>query len=310
MKRWIDLLSDHLLPTTTISMAFQGTFLLFLVLTFSTLFLDAFLPDPAAARRRQNFLRQQQQQQQQHLIKHCERDTFVWSSSSHQLASSNDQNDENGDNSVIPKQQQPSLLTHADILWKVRPAQDTTSLWQRLWLRLAANLIRLDCIVFRKEPPTVLCPKGGQAVLEAHCYDDGNHHHRLVKVGRFGFTTERGPSAPAIQESVRDLYGIDATVGVGAIIYMFVEPSHRQRHVGALALEVISLIQALQGCDVTVLVVDDDGSGKLVEWYAQNGYALAPKLQDLLGSPNGKHGVTMIAPTRNILPKNCHIQWW
>ena len=91
---------------------------------------------------------------------------------------------------------------------------------------------------------------------------------------------------------------------------MYVEPEYRGRNTGGLALEVISLIHAIQACDFTVLVADDNGSKKLVEWYEKNDYTVAPKLQDCLGSPNEIHGVTMISPTKRILPPNCSIQWW
>jgi hypothetical protein len=203
---------------------------------------------------------------------------------------------------------------HADILWKVRPPPDT-SLWKKLWLRFTASLIRLDCLIFSKDPPVVLCPKGGQALLEAYCYssdsESNNHPPTKVQVGRFLFTTARGPSPQPIQETVQDLYGkTEVTVDVGAIICMLVDPYYRKRNIGALALEVISLIQAIQGIDFTMLVVDDNGSGKLVEWYLQQGYSKAPKLQDLLGSPNAEHGITMIAPTNLRLLPDCQIQWW
>jgi hypothetical protein len=59
-----------------------------------------------------------------------------------------------------------------------------------------------------------------------------------------------------------------------------------------------------------MLVSDDNGSGKLVDWYEQNGYSKAPKLQEMLGSPDGIHGVSMIAPTNQILPYDCKIKWW
>lgn len=59
-----------------------------------------------------------------------------------------------------------------------------------------------------------------------------------------------------------------------------------------------------------MLVVDDNGSGKLIEWYEQNGYQQAPKLQTMLGSPNAIHGVTMMAPTNRELPENFTIKWW
>ena len=99
-------------------------------------------------------------------------------------------------------------------------------------------------------------------------------------------------------------------VGVGAIIYMFVEEPYRKRDVGGLVLDVISLIHSIQGCDFSVLVADDDGSGKLVKWYEAHGFTKAPKLQECFGSPDGAHGLAMISPTRRILPDGCCIKWW
>jgi GNAT superfamily N-acetyltransferase len=98
--------------------------------------------------------------------------------------------------------------------------------------------------------------------------------------------------------------------GTAAIIYMFVEESFRSRNVGTLALDVILTIHSLQGCDFTLLVADDNGSGKLVKWYEQHGFSQAPLLQDMLGSPGGKYGITMIAPTRNEVDPLCRIEWW
>lgn len=200
-------------------------------------------------------------------------------------------------------------LGHADIVWKVRPPPQVSRL-RRLWLRLAANLIRLDSMVKKEEPPLVLCPRGGEAVLEAHYRP--NLSSKYEKIARFGITTERGPPIPQIRETVHDVYGVnrELMVGVGAIVYMFVEEPYRKKDVGALALDVISLIHAIQGCDFTVLVADDNGSGKLVHWYEQHGFTKAPKLQEIFGSPNGIHGLTMIAPTRQILPEGCFIKWW
>jgi len=199
-------------------------------------------------------------------------------------------------------------LTHKDIVWKLRPPAGTSFL-KRLWLRLAATMIRFDCFLFRKKTPTVLCPKGGQALLEAHIR---NSQNKLVKVGRFGFTTERGKPAQQIQDTAHDIYNIPNNIilGVAAIIYMFVEPKYRKRDIGKLALEVIGCIHSIQGCDFTVLVVDDDGSGKLVDWYTKNMFTKAPKLQHLMGSPNEIHGVTMIAPTNSRIQKDCRIRWW
>lgn len=93
---------------------------------------------------------------------------------------------------------------------------------------------------------------------------------------------------------------------------MFVEPEYRSRDVGALALEVISAIQSVQAVDFTVLVADDNGSGGLVRWYEEHGYSKAPLMQNILGSPEGVNGVSMIAPVK-IEPgffDQCKIKWW
>jgi len=91
---------------------------------------------------------------------------------------------------------------------------------------------------------------------------------------------------------------------------MCIEPQFRNRQVGALALDVISTIHSIQGCDFTILVADDDGSGNLIRWYEEHGFSRAPLLQELLGSPNGEYGVTMIAPTNNEIDVACRIKWW
>ena len=134
------------------------------------------------------------------------------------------------------------------------------------------------------------------------------------KIARFGITTHRGPPAPQMRTTMKQVYNIttDIDPGVAAIIYMYVEPEYRSAGLGELALEVISSIHACQRCDFTILVADDDGSGKLVEWYLAHGFEKAPLLQDLMGSPGGKFGTTMIRPT-SISPDfydDCHLQWW
>lgn len=204
------------------------------------------------------------------------------------------------------KAQTNGKYTHEDIVWKLRPAHGT-SLWKRITLRFASNVLRIESKIKGVDPPFCLCPKGGQAVLEAHI------PKKRGKIGKFGISTLRGPPAPEIDTSVEELFGIDlngANVASAALIYMFVEPEYRKKGVGELALEVVSTIHALQGCDVTLLVADDDGSGKLMEWYEQHGFKQAPKLQDLLGSPNGKYGVTMIAGASQLISPACKLKWW
>ena len=207
---------------------------------------------------------------------------------------------------------QTTPLTHADILWKIRPPPEATKR-QRLKWKVTANLLRWECILRRRPVPTVLCPNNFPSiVLEAHL------KRPKQKIGRNGITCQRGPSAPPIAETVEQLYGISAslaqTIGIAAVIYMVVEPEFRGRNVGSLALEVIALIHAKVNADFTILVCDDKSSREvrtLVKWYEGNGYKRAPLLQNMMGSPNEQFGVSMIAPTDGRgVPDGCTIQWW
>ena len=138
---------------------------------------------------------------------------------------------------------------------------------------------------------------------------------RKKKIARFGITTSRGPPCKEIDETIEDVYDMKVSpgsAGTAAIIYMFVEPEYRKNGIGELALEAIAAIQCVQNCDFTVLVADDNGSGKLIKWYEENGYSKAPKLQAIFGSPNQEYGVTMIRPTqvRADIFSKCKIKWW
>jgi len=198
------------------------------------------------------------------------------------------------------------VWTHSDIEWRLRPPPEMRRL-EKIKLKAASKAIHAELVMKGEPIPPILCPKGGRAELEG--FKNGK------KIAKFGFTTNRGPSAPPIDETVLELYGVDqqfGSPGIGAIIYMFVEPEFRGFGIGSLALEAIAAIQTVQGCDFTVLVADDDGSGKLIKWYEDAEYKIAPKLQDVLGSSDGEFGVTMIRPTsvRADIFARCQIKWW
>lgn len=200
----------------------------------------------------------------------------------------------------------PTQWTHEDIKWVLSPPPDIP-FFEKVKVKAAASAIRAELLLKDQPVPPILCPKGGKAELEG--FKNGK------KIAKFGFTTSRGPSAPPIDETIEDLYGVSSSIfgkGIGAIIYMFVEPEYRGLGIGSLALEAIAAIQTVQNCDYTVLVADDDGTGKLVKWYEDSGYKQAPKLQDSFGSSGGEFGLTMIRPTsvRSDIFARCQIKWW
>lgn len=98
----------------------------------------------------------------------------------------------NNNNDGVDILQASTTFKHADVEWKIqpwfRPEPESSSsekkekkildklkrVWvsskflrKKLMLKAAANIIRLDCFLKKRTAPKVLCPKGGQAVLEA-----------------------------------------------------------------------------------------------------------------------------------------------
>lgn len=205
---------------------------------------------------------------------------------------------------AVAAEASPSRLSHSDITWKIHP-EESASFLRKLQWSVAGKLLRLQCRLQDLQPPRLLFPISGQAVVFAY--------HGRKKIGRFGIVTEAGPIAPQLIDTVKSVYNIPDCVlaRASAVIYMFVEPEYRGRSVGALALETIGYLHAARGCDYTLLVANDKSDHQsLVQWYESHGYARAPALQEVLGSPGGIYGTTMIAPTRQYVPDGCVIQWW
>lgn len=204
---------------------------------------------------------------------------------------------------LAPTDRKPDLR-HSDIVWKIRPSENTSKLDKMKWIA-SANLLRLNYQRKNEKVPFIILPPGEQMLLEA--WYEGE------KIGRFGITCQKGPSFPPIEETIREIYDVATAGGIGiaAVIYMFIEPEFRGRSIGKLALDIIAYIHASIGADFTVLVADDKSENEtLVNWYEHRGYSRAPKLQDFMGSPGGNFGITMIGPTRAEAPASCQIEWW
>ena len=65
-------------------------------------------------------------------------------------------------------------FSHSDVEWKLRPPEDSSRL-QRLKFKLGANILRLDSKLRGSELPSVLCPRGGRALLEAYYKGEKSH---------------------------------------------------------------------------------------------------------------------------------------
>lgn len=63
--------------------------------------------------------------------------------------------------------QHASNFAHSDIEWRLRPPEGT-SRFNRLKVKLGAQILRLDCKLKGERLPSVLCPRGGRALLEAY----------------------------------------------------------------------------------------------------------------------------------------------
>jgi len=227
----------------------------------------------------------------------------------------------------------PPVLQHSDISWRIRPfyGQDSTrSIKNRFTHKVATSAIRFECKITGQNKPTILFPAGGRTVIEAYVSEPGPLGTKKMLAGRFGMTTTRNPPNPLIEGAVQKYLNptvSNVSAAAGAIIYMYVFPAYRSRGLGALAVDVIAALQSYIGNDAIVLVADDDGSGKLVKWYESLSFQVAEELQDLLGSPDGKYGTAMIAPTyvpetnemiegdsisstNPFLGGVCNIRWW
>jgi GNAT superfamily N-acetyltransferase len=251
------------------------------------------------------------------------RNNVLYSSSQAQQNAEASVEVEEGSNNLSSKSKERRTvpqLTHGDIIWKLGLSEDASK-FDKVKQKVAAKLLRLSFMASKnKDVPRLLCPSSGSAFLEAKLRDSSNG--KLKQVGRFGITTQRGPPCREMDESVVDLFGYNMPgAGTAAVIYMFVDPQYRHQGIGSLALEVIAAIHAAQGISFTVLVADDDGSNKLVEWYEssqpiERQFRRAPKLQNLMGSPGGKFGVTMMAPSSSSVENDkelldrIQIKWW
>jgi GNAT superfamily N-acetyltransferase len=251
-----------------------------------------------------------------------------------------------GPHDTVPQQLSlpSSLLTHDDICWKLRPPADTPPVQKFRVAAYAASQYMVEqwTALFgdrRRQQQEdrqrkIVFPDTPVVVLEA--WD--RRQRPQQQIGRFGITVRPGPSTPELVAALsrvvttkkqsssmvddNDHNHHNVVTAAAAIIYMYIEPSYRSQGIGALALQVIRYLHGnVLGCDCTILVADDKSPPperqKLVQWYERHGFYKASELQDMMGSPNERYGVAMIAPLTNTpisSPTSSSppftIQWW
>ncbi|KAL7562017.1 hypothetical protein ACA910_011065 [Epithemia clementina (nom. ined.)] len=190
------------------------------------------------------------------------------------------------DESVFETNPERPRFSHADIQWILRPSRAATPDESK---RFESSPL----VPFLEFP---MPEDTGKVVLESWI-ESGDGNAEIKKVGRFGITAMPGFLHPAIIEAIKTLLdeNLSPPLYTAAIIYMVVEEKYRNRGIGELALEAIAYIHAQVGCGYTLLVSDDDGSGKLVAWYENHGFVQAPLLNAMTRVTSNQ--VTMIGPT-------------
>lgn len=139
------------------------------------------------------------------------------------------------------------------------------------------------------------------------CFQTTRGSSRGQKIAKFGFSVKPGPPLPLSSETLQQFScqyighkDVDATSATTALKYMWVDPLYRGHGIGTMGLSWVAYLQRQAGCDWMALVANDNGSGRLVEWYKKQGLVIAPELQDLFGSPDRMYGTTMVGSTTRL----------
>jgi len=205
-----------------------------------------------------------------------------------------------------------------DMRWTISLSPENSGRWKRLRTQVTVWLIRLkNAFLRRKNLPLVVVPSSRDPnrpeVLLLQAWSG-----KGTRIGRFGFTAQSGPPLPLSSETWNRVGRTDEVAAddvppqysSAATLFMSVDHLFRGNGIGRRAHQIISYVQAQQDCDLTVLIANDDGSGKLVRWYKQQGFVEAPELQSVLGSPERKFGVAMVARTNKQDGLPCRVKWW
>jgi GNAT superfamily N-acetyltransferase len=188
-----------------------------------------------------------------------------------------------------------NTFTHADLLWKIRPPKNLSwftrqklrihldTLWflhtfQKYWYSLYTRVRSSNSSSHSKASSAAIRSSWidqalwyfamvghygmKQVMLEVYDGGDDATIRRPTKMGRFGITTQMGPSTVPLQQAVQQIWGSSSgnsnatalapihqfhiqqpsLVCASAIIYMFVEEQYRGRGLGHLALDVIAYL--------------------------------------------------------------------
>lgn len=108
---------------------------------------------------------------------------------------------------------------------------------------------------------------------------------RPKPLAKCGLRAYSASSVGNLAENIRNIYGEDEEGGVtatkvGFFMYMWITPKLRGGIIGDWLLRAASDVIVKRGDNFMMLVHDDDGSGRLVEYYRQRGFYMLQGVVD------------------------------
>mmetsp|Transcript_33639 Transcript_33639/g.51585 ORF Transcript_33639/g.51585 Transcript_33639/m.51585 type:complete len:268 (-) Transcript_33639:88-891(-) len=199
------------------------------------------------------------------------------------------------------KNKQQDETTATATTWRLALAPETSNTFDRMVADMECKMAGSADVIHI--PKQALTKQGALVVLQVFDSTTANKQQQMP-IAKFGISLQSGPPNPNVQDAVEQVFAHDKNnnhhdhhdVRVAAIVYMFVEESHRKQGIGRMALRYIEALHAIQDIQYTLLVADDDGSGKLIAWYERYGFSCTPSLQEMVGSPKGEYGTAMMTP--------------
>ena len=94
----------------------------------------------------------------------------------------------------------------------------------------------------------------------------------LAPIGKVGMRPQSA-STKAMDKFIQNCFGIKKEdVQVGVLVYMWVDPDFRGKGIGLILLDCVKRRCLEKGMEYLLLIHDDNGSGRLITFYEQQGF--------------------------------------